>query len=56
MQINIAFILRAVIVALSLVGVAWVSVALALALVPTFYAFSSLAVFVATGLVAIADI
>ena len=53
---SISIVLRAIIVALSLAGVAWVSLAIALSLVPPFYALSALAVFVFCGLVAIADI
>ena len=53
---SISIILRAIIVALSLAGVAWVSVAIALSLVPTFHAVASLMVFLWCGLVAIADV
>ena len=53
---SISLILRAIIVALSLAGIAYISVAFALALVPTFYAVASLMVFMFCGLVAIADI
>ena len=53
---NIALILRAVITGLSLAGIAYITVAFALALVPFFYFACSLMVFMFCGLVAIADI
>ena len=53
---SISIILRAIIVALSLAGIAYISVAFDLSLVPPFYALSALSVFVICGLVAIADI
>ena len=53
---SISIVLRAIIVALSLAGIAYNSVAFALSLIPPFYALSTLAVFVFCGLVAIADI
>ena len=53
---SISLILRAIIVALSLAGIAYISIAAALSLVPLFYAVCSLMVFTFCGLVAIADI
>lgn len=53
---SMSLIFRAVIVALSLAGVAYVTVAIALSLVPVFYAWCLLSLCVVMGLVAIEDI
>lgn len=53
---SISLIFRAVIVALSLAGIAGTSVAVALSLIPPFYFLACMMVFMSCGLVAIADI
>lgn len=53
---SISLILRAIIVALSLAGIASTSVAVALSLIPVFYFLACIMVFMFCGLVAISDI